>query len=86
VIEDPVVAIERTEERDFQFRVAAIGDDLGTAFDSLFGAVRAAFSAGVDDLDHSIVPQGILSRYALAIGFERVLVAGEFKPAAEISV
>lgn len=86
MIEDPVVAIERTEERDSQFGVAAIRDDLSTAFDSLLCAVRAVFVAGVDDLDHSIVPKRILSGYALAIGFERVLVAGEFEPVAEISV
>ena len=86
MIEDPVVAIERTEERDFQFGVAAVGDDLGTAFHCLFGAVRTVFAAGVDDLDHSIVPEGILSGYALALGFERVLVAGVFERVAELSV
>ena len=86
MIEDPVVTIKRAEERDFKFGVAAVGDDLRTAFYCLFGAVRAAFPAGVDDLDHSIVPKGILSGYALAIGLERVLIAGEFEPVAEISV
>ena len=86
MIEDPVVTIKRAEERDFQFGVAAVGDDLRTAFDSLSGAVRAVFAAGVDGHDHSIVPKRILSGYALAIGFERVLVAGELEPVAEISV